>query len=135
MAFERFHLRPFVRRTLYIGYGLRLILSMIMPLGVISGGPGIIVLFADGLPGLWSEYVVKEWLFVDPVTFTGTLLTTIVQGAVLNAIVFVAMALVYAFHRVFMTPPPEAAPKGFDVVMPAAAAPAPVRLSDAGRTV
>src|SRR5687767_15817356 len=61
-AFERFHRRPFVRRTLYIGYGLRLILSAVFPLGLSSKGPGVILMFADLWPGLVSLKIVQDGL-------------------------------------------------------------------------
>ena len=79
-AFERFHRRPFVRRTLYIGYGLRLIMSMTFPLGFVAGpqiGPVALVFFADVWPGALSLEVVR-WTGLDPNTFSGTLATTIV---------------------------------------------------------
>jgi hypothetical protein len=126
-AFARFHRRPFVRRTLYMGYGLRLALSMLLPLGFVNGnrmGGAVVVLFADVFPGLLSLRCI-ETIGLEPKSFAGTLATTIVQGALLNAIIFAVMAVLYAFQRVFMTPPPEYAAKGFDVVM---AAPPPSSL-------
>jgi hypothetical protein len=83
----------------------------------------VILLFGDLWPGLVSIWVVEDGLGVSPRTFTGTLLTTIVQGALLNVIIFVIMSVLYAFQRMFMTPPPEFSPHGFDVVM---TPPAPV---------
>ena len=116
-AFERFRRRPFVRRTLYIGYGLRLMLSVIFALGMSVVTEAGILLAVDIWPGILSVQLVKG-LGIELATFHGTLLTTIVQGAMLNAIIFVVMAVSYSFQRLFMTPPPEFAPKGFDVVMP-----------------
>jgi hypothetical protein len=105
-----------MRRTLYIGYGLRLLLSAIFPLGF---GVGFgLVLFVDIWPGILSINIVNS-LGIEPRTFLGTLLTTIVQGTLLNVIIFVIMSIAYVFQRMFMTPPPEFGPKGFDVVMPA----------------
>jgi hypothetical protein len=116
-AFDRFHRRPFVRRTLYIGYGLRLILSIAMPLGALP-----LLFFADVIPGLISINIVKS-TGVRPESFHGTLLTTIVQGALLNAIVFGVMLVIYWFQRLFMTPPPTSERlHGFEVVMPASPA-------------
>ena len=108
-AFERFHNRPFVRRTLYIGYGVRLALSLAFPLGV----------GADMLPGILSLRVVEE-LGLNTRSFAGTLAATIVQGALLNALIFLFMATVYAIQRATMKPPsgPEAM-RGFEVVVPA----------------
>jgi hypothetical protein len=105
-AFERFHHRPFVRRTLYIGYGARLIVSVAFPLGM-----GL-----DMMPGMLSVSIVQEVLKTDPHSFGGTLATTIVQGTLLNLILFVFMAAVYAIQKLTMKPPE--APPGFEVVMP-----------------
>ena len=121
-AFERFHRRPFVRRTLYIGYGLRLFLSLLMPVGHVTV-PVRMVMFADLWPGMLSVLFVQRF-FTDPESFAGTLLTTIVQGTLLNAIIFLVMAVVYGFQRLFLTPPTDAGPHGFDVVMPVPATPA-----------
>jgi hypothetical protein len=116
-AFERFHNRPFVRRTFYIGYGARLLLSLAFPLALVAP-PISVVIFTDVMPGVLSFNAVKA-LGVKPESFPGTLLTTMVQGALLNAIVIVFMLLVYAVQRTTMKPPPERSPRGFDVVLPA----------------
>ena len=108
-AFERFHNRPFVRRTLYIGYGVRLGLSIAFPLGM----------GADVLPGILSVRVVEE-LGLDTRSFAGTLATTIVQGTLLNALIFLFMAAAYAIQRATMKPPPgPEVMRGFEVVVPA----------------
>jgi len=124
-AFARFHRRPFVRRTLYIGYGLRLALSLMCPIGFVAAAdatlrPMVLVAFADVLPGILSVNLVKG-TGIKPESFHGTLLTTIVQGALLNLIVFAVMLVVYMVQRLFLTaPPPEPDDvHGFDVVMPA----------------
>ena len=105
-TFERFHDRPFVRRTLYIGYGARLTASVLFPLGM-----GL-----DMFPGMLSLALVKRTLG-DPHTFDGTLATTIVQGTILNILLTLFMLVVYAVQARFMQPPP--ARPGFEVVMPA----------------
>ncbi|HZN68610.1 MAG TPA: hypothetical protein VFB66_25235 [Tepidisphaeraceae bacterium] len=104
--FERFHSRPFVRRTLYIGYGLRLGASLLFPVGMA----------ADVWPGLLSVGIV-EGLGLRGRGFEQTLAITVVQGTLLNAILFVVMSLVYGIQRLAMKPPAEVAPRGFDVVM------------------
>ena len=106
-AFERFHNRPFVRRTLYIGYGVRLALSLAFPIGM----------GADLFPGLLSVSLVEK-SGLRPYSFEGTLATTVVQGAILNVLVFLFMLLVYGIQRLTMKPPPVTAPRGFDVVLP-----------------
>lgn len=114
-AFHRFHRRPFVRRTLYIGYGLRMAISMAIPLGA----------HVDFVPGLLSLGFVETVLLLDPQTFAGTFVTTCVQGTILNVIVFVFMAIVQAFQRIFLKPPPDDldGPRGFPVILPAAPLP------------
>ena len=104
-AFERFHNRPFVRTTLYTGYGLRLLLSVCFPLGM----------GADLLPGMLSVSAVQG-LGLNPYDFEGTLATTIVQGSLLNVLLMLFMAAVYGVQKLFMTPPPPQ--NGFEVVMP-----------------
>jgi hypothetical protein len=110
--FERFHNRPFVRRTLYIGYGLRLGASLLFPVG----------LAVDMWPGMLSVNIVENMFGLRGRGFEQTLAITIVQGSLLNVILFVLMYLVYGIQRLTMKPPAEAAPRGFDVLM---AAPAP----------
>src|SRR5215207_8498382 len=51
-AFECFHNRPFVRRTLYIGYGARMLASVLFPLGM-----GL-----DVFPGMLSFSLVQSVL-------------------------------------------------------------------------
>jgi hypothetical protein len=121
-AFERFHQRPFVRRTLYIGYGARLFLSMLMPLGLPVRGPEILFLAPDLWPGLLSVNVV-EAIGLNPPSFAGTLATTIVQGALLNVAIFLFMLVVYGAQRLLLPPPPEHSPRGFEPIMPVAQLP------------
>lgn len=104
--FEQFYRRPFVRRTLYIGYGARLAASIVFPVGV-----GM-----DLLPGMLSVNLVQGAFRLDPHTFGGTLLTTIVQGTFLNIILVLFMSMVYAIQRATMRPPE--AVQGFEVVIP-----------------
>ena len=105
-AFERLHRRPFVRRTLYIGYGTRLVLSLAFPIGM-----GV-----DLIPGLMSIRVV-ELVGMEPRSFAGTLAITIVQGGLLNAIIGVFMLVVYSIQRATMKPPVDAERHGFEVVV------------------
>lgn len=105
-AFERFHGRPFVRRTLYIGYGTRLAISVAFPLGM-----GL-----DMMPGMLSVGIVEDVLG-DAKDFQGTLATTIVQGTLLNILLAMFMACAYAFQKMFLRLPQPA--PGFEVVMPA----------------
>ena len=104
--FEQFHRRPFVRRTLYIGYGARLAASIVFPVGV-----GM-----DLLPGMLSVNLVQGAFRLNPHTFAGTLLTTVVQGTLLNVLLGLFMLSVYGIQRLTMKPP--GAVQGFEVVMP-----------------
>src|SRR5215204_779137 len=108
-GFERFHRRPFVRRTLYIGYGVRLGMSVAFPVGMA----------ADLIPGLLSIGLVENVLGVRDKTFVGTLAVTIVQGTILNCIIAAMMGVVYGFQRKFCRPPEEPLSYGFQVVMKA----------------
>lgn len=99
-AFRRFESAPFVRRTLRIGYGTRLTVSLIYPVGVA----------VDLLPGLVSVSVVSYLYGSDFVSnkagFGPTLLITLVQGCTLNALLAFYMAVIYSLQRLFCTPPP-----------------------------
>ncbi len=109
--FERFARRPFVRRTLYIGYGIRVMCSITIPAG----------LAVDLIPGMISVGIV-EWIarshFGVPVggqspavgtLFTATLAITLIQGTLLNLLLGLLMLVIYGVQRVFCTPP---APSG-----------------------
>lgn len=104
-AFERFHRRPFVRRTLYIGYGTRMVISIVFP----------IAMFTDIYAGALSIQIVYSVLGLRPKSFAGTFATTCVSGTLLNLLIFAFMLAVYAIQRAFMRPPEE--PRGFAVVM------------------
>lgn len=95
-AFHLFSRRPFVRRTLYIGYGLRVGVSIIFPLGMIL----------DLLPGIISVNITEE-VFRKDHSFVPTLITTLIQGTILNAILSIFMCIVYGLQRAFLKPPPD----------------------------
>jgi hypothetical protein len=108
-AFLRFREKPFVRRTLYIGYGTRLIVAIILPVGAAI----------DLWPGLLSINIVSR---LTPFSVVGdfdefifTLLTTIVQGTILNAIMSVYMGFVWALQAAVCKWPQEK--RGFPVEM------------------
>jgi hypothetical protein len=104
-AFLRFREKPFVRRTLYIGYVTRVVISIIFPLGMI----------VDFFPGLISVTTIA--VFVDnpragpglgsAMDFFGTLLTTILQGTLVNAVLGIYMAVVWGFQRIFLKLPED----------------------------
>ncbi|HLL89274.1 MAG TPA: hypothetical protein VK324_08215 [Tepidisphaeraceae bacterium] len=104
-GFERFHARPFVRRTLYIGYGARLVASIAFPIGM----------WIDIVVGMMSIGA-AERLGLTGHGFRTTLLVTCAHGAILNAGIGVLMLVAYALQRA-MCKPPVALP-AFEVVLP-----------------
>lgn len=111
-AFLRFRERPFVRRTLYIGYGTRILIAVVFPLGIA----------VDLIPGAISIGIVGEF-FPGPFvghgpgsarTFLPTLLITIVQGTLLNILLSVYMAIIWYVQKRFCKEPAEHA-HGFPV--------------------
>ncbi|MDX9975465.1 MAG: hypothetical protein RBU21_20940 [FCB group bacterium] len=85
---------PFVRRTFYIGYMTRVAVSAVFPVG----------LALDVFPGILSTSAV-EALVENGRGFAGTLLTTIVQGVLLNYILAIYMLIVYGIQRLFLPLP------------------------------
>ncbi|HRX86212.1 MAG TPA: hypothetical protein P5572_14425 [Phycisphaerae bacterium] len=96
-AVRRMYARPFVARTVRIGYGTRLFLSIAFPLGA-----GVDLYF-----GMVSTSIGSA-LSTDPQGFSATLLTTLVQGTLLNLALGVYMAIIYGVQRLFMRYPPPA---------------------------
>ena len=87
---QRLHQRPLVRRTLYVGYGTRIVLSILFPValaldfacGIVSGV--VIGVVFEGLPGGIESFVaILAW--------------TLVQGTVLNVVLLFYMMVVYSF--------------------------------------
>jgi hypothetical protein len=106
-AFLRFQRLPFVRRTLYIGYGLRVILSIVFPVGMT----------VDLLPGMFSVTVVQGLLpGISRNGYLATLLITIVQGTIINVLLSMFMGMVWAIQRVACKPPRDQS-QGFPVEM------------------
>jgi hypothetical protein len=106
-TFEDFHSRPHVRTTLYVGYWVRVGLSILFPLGM-----GL-----DLVPGLISLNIVNA-TGLRPESFAGTLATTIVQGTILNILLFFFMLIVYSILRFRSPIPPQ--PRGFEIIIPEA---------------
>ena len=102
--FERFHNRPFVRRTLYIGYGVRMGISVLFPIGM----------GADLMPGLLSVGIVENLLGMHSKGFFGTFLTTCVQGTLLNILLSAFMFCVWGIQKLTLKP---VNPQGFPVVV------------------
>lgn len=89
--------RPHVHRTALIGYGTRVLMSVIFPVG----------LFIDMFTGSCSVAIVQAAFpgsqdIVDAertVSFQQVFVTTVLQGVLLNAMLFLYMSLVYAGLR------------------------------------
>jgi hypothetical protein len=95
-SFYRLSRKPFMRRTMYIGYSARLFISVFVPLGA----------FMDLYPGLISLMIVDDGLGLNPEnSFTGTLVTTLVQGTLLNIILALFMAIIWVVQYSLMTVP------------------------------
>lgn len=93
---ERLARRPFVRRTLWIGYVTRIVMSFLFPIG------GIIDMFT----GVLSLELTGSILSVKgSVAFA--YVATLIQGAQLNAMLMVYMALVYGIQRALLKLPVE----------------------------
>ncbi len=95
----RFKRRPFVRRTLRIGYITRLALSVAFPVG----------LYLDLLCGVLSVGVIdaiRQGELMRDGTFLSILATTLLQGVVLNIVLLVYMTLLYVPQRLFLPRPP-----------------------------
>lgn len=104
-AFLIFREKPFVRRTLYIGYGTRILISIVFPVGMA----------ADLLPGIFSVSLVHAILGSTLHGFISTLLITIVHGTILNVLLSFYMFIIWVIQRLFMKPPEQ--PHGFPVLM------------------
>lgn len=89
---QRLNERPLVRRAAYIGYGTRIVLSLVFPLG----------LALDFVCGVVSGFIIGfvfNLLPDGPESFIAILTWTLVQGAVLNAVLFIYTATVYSFMK------------------------------------
>lgn len=104
---QRFKHRPFVLRTLKIGYSLRIVQS------VLSIVPPIMM--ADMFFGMMALTVTSAAAGIawDPGTpisspagqFSFHFATTVVEGVLLNIVLFVLMLLIWGFQRLFLKVP------------------------------
>jgi hypothetical protein len=83
-AFERLVARPAIRWTLWAGYGLRVALSTAYPLAVA----------VDMWPGMATE-AIAELIGFGGTGFDATLVHTIIQGTLMNVLVFVVMLMIH----------------------------------------
>ena len=93
----------------------------LMPIASIIGGRGFVFgyfMMPDMFGGLLSMRIVGlAFGSGDQAvrSFAGAFATTCVQGALLNVLVFVVMAIAYGLQRAFRKPPIDAV-RGFEVV-------------------
>ena len=90
--------RPFLKRTFCIVFVLRVITSVILPIGIA----------VDLWPGLIATQAVEfgvTWLGFEPLRpeFFTTLLITLVQGILLNVLVVFLIVVLWAPQRCFLT--------------------------------
>ena len=101
-----------LRTTMYLGYGIRCGLALAFPVSWM----------VDMVPGMISTGLIGS-TELPPKAFAATLLTTLVQGVLLNLILAFFMAVAYPIVRAFMRRPTES--RGFAVIPLAATPPAP----------
>ena len=94
--FRRFRRRPFINRTLKIGFSTRIAISIIFPVGV----------YVDVFCGMLSIYVVMGDIDNNAASWQ-VYLITLVQGTVLNIVLMLYMLLVWGVQKLFLKPPPS----------------------------
>jgi hypothetical protein len=109
-AFLKFREKPFVRRTLYIGYSIRLLVSVFFPVGMAL----------DMIPGIISVGIVEELGGVTGgsragpgADFVATFLITLIQGTILNVLLSLFMLVLWGLQWLLCKPPVAA--QGFPV--------------------
>lgn len=105
-AVYQFRLLPHVNATLKVGFGLRLLISLLFPVGM----------FFDLWLGMVSVSTCERLLGrgPDPVNvnsgppedFAAFFVTTIIQGLLINAVLVAFMLVVYGAKRMFSRPQP-----------------------------
>lgn len=106
----RAKLQPHIRRTLLIGYGTRIVCSLVFPLGV------ALDLYC-GVVALVVSETLLEMQLQERAGFLATLFTTVIQGIILNIVLGVYMAIVYVPVRLVMrsAPPGRCRGCGYDL--------------------
>lgn len=108
---RRFYANRIWRRTIQITYGTRIALSLLSVFAMI-GVPFTMII------DIWSGMVavsISERLVGDDAGFIFAYLATIIEGAILNFVLFVFMMMVWTVARLVMEPD-ESVPRGFDVI-------------------
>lgn len=94
-AFGRFRHRPCVNTTLWVGYTVRMLLTLVFPISF----------FVDVPLGIASiSFVESVGLRTD--SFARTFFITCIQGTLLNLALMIFMLCVYALLRLFPAPRP-----------------------------
>lgn len=93
-AFLRLQQRPFVRRSLKIGFVARLIASLVAPVGMLI----------DLIPGVVSASLVEAVLGKTR-GFGVTLAITLIHGTLVNVLLLVLVLLIYVVQRAMLSPP------------------------------
>lgn len=88
---------PGVKLTLLVGYATRIVVSLIFPLGAtVDVFTGMISVSLVSGPG--AEPVGQ----LEEASFLTVFLTTLVQGVLLNAVLFTYMAVIHGMQRLFV---------------------------------
>ena len=86
--------KPLLKRTVFIGYGIRLLISIVFPIGMmVDMFPGI---FSVGAANLVAPSGGVQDAAIN--SFTGTVVATIVQGILLNLVLLGFMLLVHGIQ-------------------------------------
>lgn len=93
-ALRRWRAKPGVERTLAIGFGLRVAISLIFPIGLYLDM--FLGLFAVGLSNRLGFPVERRGFGSAWVEFANFFVTTLVQGGLVNLVLFGFMLLMYA---------------------------------------
>jgi hypothetical protein len=93
-AYQRLQSRPHVRTSLAFGYVGRVIISALFPVGL-----GI-----DLVTGMLTVRIAEAWTN-DAHGFFGTLLTTLLHGVNMNALILAFVVVVYVLQYYFSTTP------------------------------
>ncbi|HRK32322.1 MAG TPA: hypothetical protein PLD59_14745 [Tepidisphaeraceae bacterium] len=111
---RRLYRKPFMKTSIFIGYGLRMAATAVFPYAWIGDLlPGMMAVgLTDALFGIdWKQFNEES-----AQAFVATLFTTIVQGLLLNIIVGTAVAIIYFAQRLFRKNPDAIQPRGFEVL-------------------
>ena len=93
-TFASFAARPFVKRTLRIGYFTRVGISVVFPVGAM----------VDLLPGMFAVQLVGT-VIPDQASFGFAFCTTLVQGVFLNVILGIYMLFIYGLQVAILRKP------------------------------